>query len=244
MKRGHDEITKAEEEEEEDFTWIGKVLTACRDGQLETAKQLMTKYGVPEPRPPGIYKGPLFNDCLRQACLGKHADVVAWVLTYLKTPNLGFVGVKCIDWHYLVEPDDDSTSDSADVLEWFWNHADQKILQAEILQASEDGVRRFFMDFAGMYEGAIPAMQWFWDHGVVMLFGPTSVPEFPSIIHELAEDKEIKILRWLHHHNCANLSHARIRRNGTVHINPTTPRHLRGSNLLIQAPAATSTSST
>lgn len=238
MKRAHDEITKAKEEEV--FTWIGKVLTACRDGQLDTAKQLMTKYGVSEPRPPGIYKGPVFNDCLRQACLGKHADVVAWLLTYLKSPNLGFIGAKAIDWHYLVEPDDSGPS-SAVLLEWLWNHVDKDILRTEIQRASQPRIRTFFINFGGVYEGAIPAMQWFWDHGVVMLFGPTSVPEFPSLIHEMAEDKEIEILRWLHHHNCANLSHARIRRNGTVHINPTTPRHLRGSHLLI-SPEATSTS--
>ena len=251
MKRPHAEITPAtttitppsshismedcenedcfrQDEFDKDPPWVGEVLKACRSGKLETAKQLMAKY-VPAKRC-YICPGPNFNECLREACLGKHADVVAWVLTYLKT-MAGFVGAYQIDWEFLVEPDD-SVANSAVILEWLWNNAYKPTLQVQIVRVTSDAAD-FFIGFANGYD-VLPAMQWFWDLGVVVPQRPASDASQPSDIYTFAEEKKIETLRWLHHHNCVNLEHAHIRKNGTVNLDPY-KHSLRSSRLLISA---------
>ncbi len=247
MKRSHAEITPRppsppyismedcenedcfqQAELERESPWVGKVQEACRSGQLETAKRLMAKF-VPAKRCSRC-PGPNFNNCLREACLGKHADVVAWVLTYLKT-MAGFVGAYQIDWEFLVEPDD-SVANSAVILEWLWNNAYKPTLQVQINSVTSD-VTDFFISFANGCD-VLPAMQWFWDLGVVVAQRPTSDESHRSDIYTFAENKDIKTLRWLHHHNCVNLEHAHIRKNGTVNLNPY-KHSLRSSRLLISA---------
>jgi len=132
-----------------------------------------------------------------------------------------------------VEPDD-SVPNSAVLLEWLWNHVDKTILKAEIQSASSDpSPREFFISFGCGYK-VLPAMQWFWDHGVVVAQRPTSSELRCSDIYMFAEDKEIKLLRWLHQHNCVNVSKARIMKDGSVDLDPSS-RRLRGSCLLIPA---------
>ncbi len=215
----------------QELPWLEDVQEACADGDLETAKKLMAEFSSGKrcdtcPAPP-------FNRCLREACLGKHTDVVGWILTSLKT-GVGFSGYPgCIDWHYFAEHDD-LVANSAVLLEWLWNHADKTILKAEIQKASSDpSPREFFLSLANGYE-ALPAMQWFWDHGVVVAQRPALSELRCSDVYMWAEDKEIKQLRWLHQHNCVNVSKARIMKNGTVDLDPS-PRRVRGSRLLIPA---------
>ena len=135
------------------------------------------------------------------------------------------------------------------MLNWLWNHhADTEKLEADMKRNHvNDGDT---MSFMNVWEDAhspseslryiakrgvkcIPALNWFWDHGMTVEKRPEAVHGFHTIIKKLAKAKELETLRWLHHHNCVNLSKACIYAiNGCVDLEPY-PSFLEGSCLLI-----------
>ena len=138
------------------------------------------------------------------------------------------------------------------MLNWLWNHhPDTEKLEADMMVDQMPYNPSMVCIGVGPYSpreslrhmakgGAkcIPALNWFWDHGMTVAQRPEAVHGFHKSIEKLAEAKELETLRWLHHHNCVNLSKTCIYAiNGCVDLDPY-PSFLEGSCLLISPPSS------
>ena len=208
--------------------WNSDVYATCRGGQWRTTQWIMRFYAAGN-QPKAGYE-PNFGTCVQGACNGDHADMMNWLLTHGKE-EAGFIPGTVDACNYIHEIVYGRPFDVA-MLEYMWNHSIGKgRLELNMSEAMLEP-RDFLMSLAVGIEW-LPALDWLWEHGLVVQQMPLLAPTLKSVRIHVVEN-HIKILRWLHYHNCVNLSKARVYGNGQVILIPG-PDLLEDSCLLISS---------